>query len=571
MERTEVRSSFAMIDSPKSTPGSPWKPSIFMAFPWPALFALLGSIFCTVACVVVLVSSNRKSTQAWPTAEHVIQPTVLLAIFAASSNALLRFALLQGRPIIWWRKMLQGGTMRDLHQCWANGESVLESIMSGRNFNAMSLANLVTALVVIQGPLLQRASSIGFVKIVHNVDISVALTPSRLPDYFTGFRTGRTDTIQLFTPEFQSALKGFNDRSPIKLNYTGCEGTCITTLKAVGFDVNCTVSRPSYDLEPIPGASYSALSTNITFFGTEDPSLISVSTSHKPDSDCIGKYVLTECSLRAAMVKYPMSINNGIITFAQRASGDNDTVALVLDLPREMAGLGIWGSTLGGIALAAQNKYHSKADFYFGGSYQVISTGSTAVDYINSNTSADGSCEMTWEDPTPDILNGIREMTFRAAIAASNSSTTQTAKATEDMLQTIYISHYKFLFLALTLPLLAVLVIIPLFFGWWELGRSVSFSPLELAKAFDAPVLSGPGSNADINRLLEVVGDRKVRYGEVMNMVPQVGKPGTGSAVVEATTSGKGDLEDDSAAANRRLTVANQSEASLPWKGSSYV
>ncbi|KAF8540230.1 hypothetical protein BDD12DRAFT_834353 [Trichophaea hybrida] len=162
-------------------------------------------------------------------------------------------------------------------------------------------------------------------------------------------------------------------------------------------------------------------------------------------------------------------------------------------------------------------------------------------------------------------------MTFRAVITASNSSTTQAAKATEEMSQTIYISHYKFLFLALILPLLAVLVIIPLFFGWWELGRSVSFSPPEWAKAFDAPVLSGPSLNADINMLLEVVGDRKVRYGEVINMVPQVGKPKTGSAVIEKITVGKGDLEDHAAAAYRRLIVADQSEASLPWKGSSYV
>ncbi|KAF8540231.1 hypothetical protein BDD12DRAFT_834356 [Trichophaea hybrida] len=63
--------------------------------------------------------------------------------------------------------------------------------MSRRNFNAMSLANLVMALVI-QGPLLQRASSTEIVKIVHNVNISVTLTPSRLPDEYHVFRSRRS-------------------------------------------------------------------------------------------------------------------------------------------------------------------------------------------------------------------------------------------------------------------------------------------------------------------------------------------------------------------------------------------
>jgi len=62
----------------------------------------------------------------------------------------------------------------------AYGERVIESITSGRNFNAISFANLVTALVVIQGPLLQRALSTGIVKVVHNVNILVTLEPFRI-------------------------------------------------------------------------------------------------------------------------------------------------------------------------------------------------------------------------------------------------------------------------------------------------------------------------------------------------------------------------------------------------------
>jgi hypothetical protein len=57
--------------------------------------------------------------------------------------------------------------------------------------------------------------------------------------------------------------------------------------------------------------------------------------------------------------------------------------------------------------------------------------------------------------------------------------------------------------------------ILPTFFGWWRLGRTVTLSPIEVAKAFDAPQLAGVDSNAETSTLLKVIGDRPVKYGAV--------------------------------------------------------
>jgi hypothetical protein len=62
---------------------------------------------------------------------------------------------------------------------------------------------------------------------------------------------------------------------------------------------------------------------------------------------------------------------------------------------------------------------------------------------------------------------------------------------------------------------LACLAILPTYRGWWLLGRLVSLSPLEIAKAFDAPMLRGIDANGTSSELARAIGDARVRY-EVM-------------------------------------------------------
>jgi hypothetical protein len=69
--------------------------------------------------------------------------------------------------------------------------------------------------------------------------------------------------------------------------------------------------------------------------------------------------------------------------------------------------------------------------------------------------------------------------------------------------------------------------VIPLFVGWWELGRDVSFAPLEVAHAFGAALLAGLDSNATEDDIAKAVQERtkQVRYG-VVDYVPGSGAHG---------------------------------------------
>jgi hypothetical protein len=63
--------------------------------------------------------------------------------------------------------------------------------------------------------------------------------------------------------------------------------------------------------------------------------------------------------------------------------------------------------------------------------------------------------------------------------------------------------------------MLGVLINLPSFYGFWEIGRAVTMNPLETAKAFDAPLLRTASSNAAVDRMKKELSDVKVRYGEV--------------------------------------------------------
>lgn len=53
---------------------------------------------------------------------------------------------------------------------------------------------------------------------------------------------------------------------------------------------------------------------------------------------------------------------------------------------------------------------------------------------------------------------------------------------------------------------------VPVFLGWWHLGRNVSMSPIETAKAFGALGLNIKDPHANAQGILEEIGDQEVRY-----------------------------------------------------------
>lgn len=106
-------------------------------------------------------------------------------------------------------------------------------------------------------------------------------------------------------------------------------------------------------------------------------------------------------------------------------------------------------------------------------------------------------------------------MIFRTAVATANSSDTQSVVAQASGSHTVYKTSYVFLALATLASGLAILSVLLTFNGFWRLGRKVSMSPLETAKAFDAPIMKEADSSAPAKALLNQVGGKPVKYGLV--------------------------------------------------------
>ena len=70
--------------------------------------------------------------------------------------------------------------------------------------------------------------------------------------------------------------------------------------------------------------------------------------------------------------------------------------------------------------------------------------------------------------------------------------------------------------------LFSILIVLLTFSGRWRLVRNTSFSPLEVAKAFDAPLLSTVPSNLIRRRIAKIEGNKMVQYGLVYNQREEI-------------------------------------------------
>lgn len=62
---------------------------------------------------------------------------------------------------------------------------------------------------------------------------------------------------------------------------------------------------------------------------------------------------------------------------------------------------------------------------------------------------------------------------------------------------------------------MAVLFVLPLFWGFWRLDKVGLLSPIQLALALDAPLVKDANSAAGVSAVVDQLGDVRVKYGAV--------------------------------------------------------
>ncbi len=164
------------------------------------------------------------------------------------------------------------------------------------------------------------------------------------------------------------------------------------------------------------------------------------------------------------------------------------------------------------------------------------------------------------------MLRSLREYAFRASLDVPRHVNRTLSKGTADNTtlhwqagwsqlvpmnttseRTVYGTDWAFAAVAAAASVMGAAAVLPLYYGCWTLGRRVSLNPLEIAKAFGAPLLDdvgggGGGSNGD--------GGRAAADAEAAQLVRRVGAKRVRYTVVEEVLSDRDESEDGGASRN---------------------
>lgn len=271
---------------------------------------------------------------------------------------------------------------------------------------------------------------------------------------------------------------------------------------------------------------------------------------------CPGIRYTQTCTLRPAIISYPVmlqkydgshqesgislapesSYNNGSyvpsFNYAKKQEDGFDIIRLN-DVIEEGAYQFDNGSIMSGLELGL--------NVYLAGS-TVLSFDSVANYMIDQSRQAPqyllssppyGQCGFRFNNPmdpvsTPNrpvqsIISSINQIMFAMSIDVSNTDTINNQDALKQSYNsTIYTEsiHYKtnygYLWGAVASTLFCVFCILPVYWGYWQLGRKVALSPFEIAHAFRSP-MTAQAENGDIQQVIKTVGHREVQYGQIVS------------------------------------------------------
>ncbi|KAF7193218.1 hypothetical protein HII31_05444 [Pseudocercospora fuligena] len=522
--------SFSIPASARSGAQPTWEPTFLRPLPLIGIGALLASVCCLFASLGILIASDGQATEKW----HPWSPSVFLAISSAFVNRATQFALVQAIPIAWWYKAYNGATLR-----------FFRAMKNARHEWGMAIAMTFCTLVVIDGPFLQKSSSVVAKQQTRPVKLNFPITPE-MPSGFSGVY----DHIGIATSdEAAPAISSYTYNSSIVANITGCSerATCRTQVRGPGLVIqNCSSETWPLDrntllhnrtatwgpggekrVAPMPLFNTQFEETSVRKNNFTGPEELELRVGIANYTNCSGSYVQKYCSLISAILEYDVMVTStNVVSFASPAntakliSLANNTFinsSITSDIPLTFSALGAFMD--GQISANVTMKPSSRP-----GQELLISASESFNNFATRYSTGEALCEGGFTDPTDDILADMNNLMFRAGILAaqkSNSSSridpgltiNQTLTATETLTLNVFHTDLRWFAGAAIFEILAILTIFPIFWGWWKLGVKHTMSPLEILKAGEAPLLKEANSGAGSRGVVEVMGDLRVRFG----------------------------------------------------------
>nr|OQO16433.1 hypothetical protein B0A51_16617 [Rachicladosporium sp. CCFEE 5018] len=339
-------------DSHEANADAAWAPGFWIRFPWVGFGALLLILVCSMGSVLTLMLSRDRSETRWV---KKLPPNVILNGLNNVQNLCFGLAIGNGIAIAWWRKTLRGATIHELHRSWAFSTSLKDIAFAAKYFNIIALAALTAKLTMIDGMLMQKATTT-----YSNVDLPITSNVSMFANETfpsTGVISSRTSRSGSLLPWFMTDLVMWSQSGGLlPSTFQGCEGRCFFKVPAVGFALDCEdpvteqtdlglitmaasgeisqVNQGSLNVTDAEMALILANYTQTLFsirFDTNSTSVpgpdpdsnstmgqyltmdVTYSAADDAVSDqsrCSGKWVKQHCELRPAIINYPVMVQS---------------------------------------------------------------------------------------------------------------------------------------------------------------------------------------------------------------------------------------------------------------------
>jgi hypothetical protein len=497
----------------------------------------------------------------------------------------------------WWVDALNGQTLSRLHHKWAVRESVWNAFRRWRLWGWVCVASIAFTAFAGLEALLQTASSTTTALSSHSINTTTRMA-NALPAGFSGvIAASGHDSFGTvyYTSVFTQVLQNYTAQSSILLDVENCPSTsnasCAVTLPGVGFQYTCEAGRGNATFFSDAGVGPETTVFNVGIEAHDWELLLNVSWKDTPGD---GMVLATRlCTLTPALVEYRANVSQNVVTlepatsnvnWTSNSTNTNDTLAAdkvvqllpELDYDKNQSANAYRSpgshSTTGGLGLGLNTLFSSSISIQYDATNEgarTSITGSLVASYAQfekgtSNTDIDNN---TFSSPMDQVMNDIRNIMFRSSVAIAqqnisdfvfNGSSTLDYAGTNvpveaftragmaQVFETVYKTNRINLAVGISLMLVALLAILPLYWGFWRLGRVVSMSPLEIAKALHYSPAVNPetgraepycvldmkgyhdrspqyGSNFSDGELVRLLGERKVRYGEVQPHVLGIG------------------------------------------------
>lgn len=486
--------------------------------PWPAILLAFIAVVCMIATAAVVVISNHKPVASW-----AISPAVLIAFFSSIWSGSLTLLLTMSIAVIWWRAASHGSSLESLHCIWNKGLG-LKYISALRSNAAACWAVLLSWLVIVaevaHNPLLQRSTTTRIHQLTTSEDIVLGVA-GKIPDGWIGTVVDAAAGSIVTYPNSTTATRDWWLNATITNPGPECDGACQGRVHGSGIDYSCSSTNSTLDLTSEDNSQLFifGINTMMTSNSTGAP-ILSLSTlySSSIDENCTAVLTSWNCDIQAATVDYPFLVQNSTITLDSEnlyppvivepyiSDGDRQTAK-----EGQGAGplLGLHDFITSTLATNVSLVVHKDFSVHNG---QLISDIFYQFNMSAYNPATVGKCRLEWVDPTQYVLTAMQDYLFRSSISVHTNEDSQHCPVQRTSPVLVFQSNFRFLIGALSLMTFAVLCVLVQFWNWWELGRRVTLSPVEIANAFGALSSNRLDDVCMVDDILKVAGKTTVRY-----------------------------------------------------------